>query len=120
TDIDLASGRKPESLQHGDERGKPDGEGRQQDVPGNDPGKLESREKYRVEFHRLASCGSLGNVRQAYSAITLNGSIVVFPRVCAFAVVARPFDRDGDARGRARGVREQISILPGFARSAPD
>src|SRR5215467_12892936 len=47
-DVDIASGCKPKALEHGDERAKPDGEGRQQDVPGDYPGKLQSGQNYGI------------------------------------------------------------------------
>ena len=35
-----------------DKAGKPDGEGRQQNVPGNHPGELQARQEERIEIHR--------------------------------------------------------------------
>jgi hypothetical protein len=43
-----------EALEHRDVGREPDGEGRQQDVPGNDPHPLQARQQYWIECHGRA------------------------------------------------------------------
>src|SRR5262249_3448180 len=61
--IDVAPSREPKALLHRNERAKPDGESRQQDVPGDHPGKLKSREKCRIESVRAHGSPMLVNHR---------------------------------------------------------
>ena len=44
-----------QALEHRDERGEADREGRQKEMPRDDPGELEPRQKKRIEMHSLLS-----------------------------------------------------------------
>jgi hypothetical protein len=50
-EIDLFPGDEMQALQHSDEGSEADGEGRQQDMPGNHPDELQARKQKGVEFH---------------------------------------------------------------------
>ncbi len=65
-EIDLAPGREMQALEDGDERGKPDREGRQQEMPRDDPGELEPRQQKRIESHSrsVSHVGIRGRARR--------------------------------------------------------
>ena len=46
-----APGQRIGAFKEGDERGQADGEGRQKDVPADDPGELDAGEEFRIEMH---------------------------------------------------------------------
>ena len=48
---DLLAGDEINAFQQGDIGGEPDGESRQQDVPGDHPGELQARQDKRVQCH---------------------------------------------------------------------
>jgi hypothetical protein len=48
---DGALGQRIGAFEEGDEGGQPDGEGRQQDMPADDPGKLDAGEEFRIKMH---------------------------------------------------------------------
>jgi hypothetical protein len=50
-EIDLAPGGQMQTFQDGDERGEPDRESGQKEVPRYDPGELDSREEKWIEAH---------------------------------------------------------------------
>ena len=47
--VDRVAGGEPEALQHGKVAGEPDGEGREQEVEGDDEGELEARQHDRIQ-----------------------------------------------------------------------
>ena len=54
-----------QAFEQRDEGSEPDREGGHQDVPGDQPGELQSRQEYRVQFHHLSAFSvSLSGLRE--------------------------------------------------------